>query len=106
MNKFALSTFAKGWFVGNFDPSIINTEAFECAVKYYKKGDVEKRHLHKLATEITVIVRGKFKMNESLFIEGDIVKVEKNEAVDFECLEDGITVVIKTPSVMDDKFFV
>ena len=38
-----------GWFIGNFNPSVWNTESFEVAVKEYKAGDKEQKHLHKIA---------------------------------------------------------
>ena len=46
----------KGWFVGDFEPSLYKTQDFEVAVKRYLEGAVEKRHTHKVATEFTVIV--------------------------------------------------
>ena len=34
-----LDDMTKGWFVGNFEPTVLNTEDVEVAVKKYKKGD-------------------------------------------------------------------
>ena len=45
-----------GWFVGDFEPSVIRTKDFEVAVKRYKAGDKEAKHMHKVATELTVII--------------------------------------------------
>jgi mannose-6-phosphate isomerase-like protein (cupin superfamily) len=101
-----IKDFVGGWFIGNFEPSLDNREDFEVSVKYYKAGDVEKRHLHKIATEYTVIAKGKVKMNNEIIEEGTIVKIEKNESTDFEVLEDTITLVVKTPSVKNDKYIV
>ena len=39
MKKFNLDSMHKGWFVGDFTPSVLNTEKCEVAVKRYKKGD-------------------------------------------------------------------
>ena len=66
MKFFNLKSFIGGWFVGDFDPSIIKTKDFEVSVKRYDKGDSEQRHLHKLADEITVIVQGVVKMNDKI----------------------------------------
>lgn len=101
-----IKDFVGGWFIGNFEPSLDNREDFEVSVKYYKAGDIEKRHLHKLAVEYTVIVKGSVKMNNEIIEEGTIVKIDKNESTDFEVLEDTITLVVKTPSVKNDKFIV
>ena len=53
-----LKNFTKGWVVGNFEPSLLKTDDFEVAVKYYKAGDYEEKHYHKVATEITIISEG------------------------------------------------
>ena len=39
-----LEKMVKGWFVGNFEPTLLNTEACEVAVKSYKAGDSEEMH--------------------------------------------------------------
>ncbi len=101
-----IKDFVGGWFIGNFEPSLDNREDFEVSVKYYKAGDIEKKHLHKQAVEYTVIAKGRVKMNNEIIEEGTIVKIDKNESTDFEVLEDTITLVVKTPSVKNDKFIV
>ncbi len=104
MKLFRLDKFIRGWMVGDFQPVIIQTKDFEFGVKKYKKGDKDQRHFHKRAEEITVIISGEYKIEGRIFKEGDIILIEKNEAVDFECLEPGYTAVVKIPSVKDDKF--
>ncbi len=100
-----LSEMTKGWFIGNFDPSLLKTNDVEVAVKAYKKGDYEGRHFHKVATEYTCIVSGRVKMNNVEYQAGDIIVMEPGEATDFECLEDGTTnVVVKCPGVSNDKY--
>ena len=95
-----------GWFIGDFEPTAWKTAGFEVAVKEYKAGDKEPKHLHKIAVEFTVIVRGKVLMNGVEHGEGDIVRVYAGQATDFEALEDTITVVVKKPSVKGDKYLV
>ena len=104
--KYNLNNMIKGWFVGDFEPTVISSKDFEVGVKRYKKGDSEAKHVHKVATEITVIVEGKVKMNDIEYVKDDIIKIGPNEPTKFECLEDAITVVVKTPSVMDDKYII
>ncbi|TSC88494.1 MAG: hypothetical protein G01um10145_897 [Microgenomates group bacterium Gr01-1014_5] len=104
MKTFKLNEFTKGWFVGNFTPTIVDTKDFEVAVKEYKKGDAEESHYHKIAEEITVIVSGRVKMNDQIFEKGDIVQVAPGESAKFEALEDTTNVVIKIPSVKGDKY--
>ena len=104
MKVFKLDQMVGGWFIGNFSPTILNNKYFEIAVKYYKKGDFEKAHYHKISTEYTVIVEGKAKMNDEVYMKGDIIVISPNESTDFHALTDVITTVIKTPSSINDKY--
>jgi hypothetical protein len=45
-------------------------------------------------------------MNGELLEAGDIIHLSPNDPTDFECLEDGSNTVIKTPSVMGDKYLI
>lgn len=104
MKTAKLSDMVKGWFVGNFQPTLIRTNDVEVAVKEYKQGDHEARHYHKLSTEITVISSGKVRMNGIEYGKGDIVVIEPNQSTDFEVLEDTITTVVKYPGASNDKY--
>lgn len=104
MKRFRLEDMTGGWFVGNFDPSVIKTEEAEVAVKSYTAGTLEPRHMHKVAPEITLIVSGKVRMNDDQFGAGDIILIAPGEDTDFEALTDVTTVVVKVPSVAGDKY--
>jgi quercetin dioxygenase-like cupin family protein len=104
MKTARLDDMVKGWFVGNFDPTLIKTNDVEVAVKEYKKGDHEGRHYHKLSTEITVIASGRVRMNGVEYGKGDIIVIEPNQSTDFEVLEDTITTVVKYPGANNDKY--
>ena len=99
-----LSDMGKGWFVGDFFPTLVKTTDVEVAVKNYKKGDYEERHYHKMATEITVIISGRVKMNNNEYIAGDIIVIEPYEDSDFEALEDVVNTVVKFPGAKNDKY--
>ncbi len=100
-----LENMIKGWFVGNFEPTLYKTNDVEVAVKSYKKGDYEKSHYHKIATEITVIISGRVKMNNIQYQAGDIIIMEPGEATDFECLDENtVNVVVKIPGANNDKY--
>lgn len=99
-----LDDMVKGWFVGNFEPSLLKTNNVEVAVKEYIKGEKEDKHYHKLATEITVIISGRVKMNGIEYKKGDIIVMEPYEATDFEALEDSVNAVVKYPGVNNDKY--
>ena len=100
-----LAAMKGGWFVGNFEPSIIKTNDVEVAVKIYKKGDYEQAHYHKIATELTVIVSGRVKMFHTEFEKGQIIVVEPEDITDFEALEDTVCAVVKYPGAHHDKYF-
>lgn len=99
-----LNAMTKGWFIGNFDPSMLKTNDVEVAVKHYAQGDYEARHFHKIATEFTVIVSGKVRMNQTEYPPGTIIQIEPEEETDFEALEDTVTVVVKLPGCNNDKY--
>lgn len=94
----------KGWFVGSFEPSAYKTNNCEVAVKKYKKGEKENAHFHKIATELTLVLKGRIKMFNREFYEGDIIVVEPGETTSFEALEDSINVVVKIPGANNDKY--
>lgn len=104
MKKHNLSDFTKGWFIGDFSPSLLPTKNFEVSIKRYKSGSIEMTHHHKVATEFTVIISGKVEMNSRVFQENDIIEIAPGESADFKVIEDTITCVVKLPSVRDDKY--
>jgi hypothetical protein len=106
MKIYNLNNFTKGWFVGDFLPTIISSSDVEVAIKKYQAGDKEEAHFHKVATEITAVVSGQVKMNELVINEGEIVLIATGEIASFECITNAITVVVKLPSVNDDKYLI
>lgn len=106
MKTFRLENMTKGWFVGKFEPTALSTDGFEVAVKHYKAGESEEKHMHKLATEITVVVSGRVRMCDLEWDAGSIILLEPGEITDFMAITDAVNVVVKTPSVINDKYFV
>ena len=104
MKAARIEDMVKGWFVGNFKPSVHETTEFEVAIQEFKAGARPAWHFHKIATEITVIVSGKVQINGVLFPAGSIVVLEPNEPSEFIALEDTITTVVKVPSLIGDKY--
>lgn len=101
-----LNEMTNGWFIGNFEPSLLKTNDVEVAVKEYKKGDKEAAHYHKIATEVTVITKGRVKMFDQEWGEGDIIVCEPGDVTSFEALEDAQNVVVKIPGANNDKYIV
>ncbi len=106
MKLYNLKNFKLGWFIGDFEPTIISTKDVEVSVKRYKAGEYDKKHYHKVADEITVIIQGEGLVNGVKYSANDILHMEKNDAADFLALTDIVTCVIKLPSVIGDKYIV
>ena len=104
IEKFSLENMIKGWFIGNFEPTLHSTNDVEVGIKKYKKGDFENKHYHKIATEFTVIVSGLVQMNGIVYKENEILKILPGVITDFYVLEDTITVVVKVPGANNDKY--
>ena len=104
MKTARLDDMVKGWFVGNFEPTLYRTNDVEVAVRHYKAGDNESAHYHKIATELTVIVYGRVRMNGVEYGPGDIIVMEPGDVTDFEALTDAVNVVVKLPGANNDKY--
>jgi quercetin dioxygenase-like cupin family protein len=104
MRQARLDEMTGGWFVGDFSPAALRTPAAEVAVKRYTAGAYEPVHHHKLADEVTLILKGRAELGGKPCVEGDILVLEPGEAADFRALTDVVTVVVKVPSVPGDKY--
>ena len=104
MRHYFLKDMTKGWFIGNFEPSIHQTNDFEVAIKYYKAGDGEPAHYHKIAQEITVVISGEVEMCGKVFIAGDIIVLDPMEETSFKALKDAATLAVKIPGAVNDKY--
>ena len=103
MHVFKLADMVGGWFVGNFTPSALRTDAAEVAVQRYRAGDRDPAHVHKIAAELTLILSGEVEMNGRRLTSGDIVALAAGEPAEFRALTETTTVVVKLPSVPGDK---
>jgi quercetin dioxygenase-like cupin family protein len=106
MKTARLEDMVKGWFVGGFEPSVLSTECCEVGIKHYKAGDKELAHYHKIASEVTVLLSGSVRLCDRVWTAGDIIVLEPGEVTAFEALTDAVTVVVKLPGALNDKFVV
>lgn len=104
IEQFSLENMIKGWFVGNFEPSLFKTNDVEVGVKKYLAGDYENAHFHKIATEFTVIISGVVEMNGIQYVENDIIKIIPGVSTNFKAITDAVTVVVKLPGANNDKY--
>ena len=99
-----IDNMTKGWFIGNFEPTVLSTNDVEVAIKKYMKGEYEELHFHKIATEVTLIVEGIVKMKGSTYKTGDIITIRPGISTDFKAITDVTTVVVKHPGANNDKY--
>jgi len=104
MKHIHLKDMKNGWFLGNFEPTVVKTAQCEVAVKEYKAGDFEATHYHKIAQEVTVVISGRVEMCGKIFTKGDIISLDPKEQTSFKALTDAVIVAVKIPSVANDKF--
>ena len=101
-----LDDFKLGWIIGDFEPALYKTKDIEVGVKYYEPLVKEPKHLHKIATEYTIILEGRVKVNGIEYSKGDLIKIDKNQISEFETIEKTITLVVKSPSAPGDKYII
>ena len=101
-----LDAMVRGWFVGDFEPTVHRSSEVEVAIKSYTAGETEGRHVHKVATELTAVVSGRVRMDGTDLHAGDIVEVAPGQPSDFLALTDAVVVAVKLPAVAGDKYLV
>ena len=103
MDIFKISNMTGGWFVGDFEPTCYKTSNFEICYKIHKKGEVWDTHYHKVGTEINYLIKGEMKIQNKILKSGDIFILYPFEIADPIFIEDCEIIIIKTPSVKNDK---
>ncbi len=100
----SLKDFVRGWFIGNFEPSVLKAKDFEVGVLTHPKGENWPRHYHKIATEINVLLEGSMTINNTIIETNTVFTIEPNESTKAEFLTDCKVLCIKVPSVPGDKY--
>ena len=106
MRVHKLSDMFRGWFIGDFDPSVLRTDEFEVGILTHPKGERWPKHYHKEAIEINVLLEGRMECGGQTLEAGDIFILDRGEVADPEFLEDCKIVCVKTPSIPTDKYLV
>jgi len=97
--------FKNGWFIGNFEPTILKTTDFEVSHQFHPIGFISVPHYHKVSNEYNYIVRGMILLNhKNVLKSGDTFIYEPNEISDVEFLEDTDMIVVRVPSAPGDKY--
>jgi quercetin dioxygenase-like cupin family protein len=104
MNISKISDYVRGWFIGDFSPSVLKTKDFEVGLLTHTKGEKWPAHYHKESIEYNVLVSGKMVVQGKELNSGDVFIFDKGEIADPIFLEDCKIVVVKVPSLPNDKF--
>jgi len=104
MKIYNLKDYTKGWFIGDFEPSVLKTKNFEVGFLSHHKGEKWPVHYHKLATEINYLISGRMVIQGKELIAGTVFMIEPNEIADPQFLEDCKVICIKIPSIPGDKY--
>jgi mannose-6-phosphate isomerase-like protein (cupin superfamily) len=99
-----ISDFKGGWFIGNFEPTLLKNAGFEASIKLHKKGEHWPTHYHKIATEYNVVVVGRMTIQNQSLEAGNVFVLHPYEIADPVFHEDTIIVCIKHPGAANDKF--
>ena len=103
MRTFDVSEMTGGWFVGDFEPTALRTGAAEVCLKHHTAGEHWPAHFHAIATEVTVVVSGRMSINGVDVGPGDGFVLDPGEVAVPVFHTDCTVVVVKVPSVADDK---
>ena len=104
MKKHRIENFTRGWFIGDFDPSVLRTKDFEVGLLTHKKDEVWPKHYHKIGTEYNVLISGSMTVCEEKINTGDLFIIEPNEIARPVFHEDCIILCVKAPSAPKDKY--
>lgn len=104
MNVTKIVDYVRGWFIGDFEPTILRTKDFEVGVLTHPKGEQWPPHYHKESVEYNVLISGKMVVQGKELNSGDVFVFEKGEIADPVFLEDCTVVCVKVPSIPSDKF--
>jgi hypothetical protein len=93
-----------GWFMGNFEPSLVHTPHFEISYKGHWANQRLTPHYHKIGTEYNLIVSGRVEVNGVNLNGNDIFIVEPGDVARLVFHTDTKLIVIKIPSIPGDKY--
>lgn len=99
-----IKSYTNGWFIGNFEPSLLKTKDFEIAHHFYPKDFVGEHHTHKVAMEYNYIISGKLNASGNILGNGDIFIYEPFDISNVIFIEDTNLIIIKVPSIINDKY--
>ena len=102
-NVWFVDSFVRGWFIGDFEPSILRTKTWEMALLKHSKNEKWDFHYHAQADEVNVLLSGRMMLNGHEIRSRNMFTIPKKQIACPLFLEDCMILCIKTPSVIGDK---
>lgn len=96
----------RGWFIGDFQPSVLETKDFEVGVLTHPKGEKWPAHYHPVGTEYNVLLEGEMNVCNTELKAGDIFVIEPGEIADPVFHQDCKILCVKVPGDSKDKIIV
>ena len=104
MDVFNIDDFRGGWFIGDFEPSLLRTGDFEVGWKVHRADEGIEPHVHRRATEYNLVAAGVMDVNGHRLTPGMLFVLRPGERVDAVPVTSEVHVVcVKVPSIPGDK---
>jgi len=103
---YKLEDMFRGWFVGNFEPSVFKHSGVEIGYLLHKKGEKWQTHYHNNLVEVNLLVEGKMILNDIEINKNEIFVIDKKVLACPIFLEDCRIMCIKIPSMVGDKIII
>lgn len=101
-----LETMFRGWFLGNFEPSVLKHTGLEIGYLLHKKGEKWQTHYHNNIIEVNLLIEGKMILNDIEINKNQIFVIDKKVLACPIFLEDCRIICIKIPSMVGDKIII
>jgi len=103
---YKLEDMFRGWFIGNFEPSIFKYSGVEIGYLHHKKNEKWQTHFHNNLIEVNLLVQGKMILNDIEINKNEIFVIDKKILACPIFLEDCYIMCIKIPSMVGDKIII
>ena len=102
-----LGKFVRGWFVGNFHPTLLRTSDFEVGINIHKKTvDSYDFHYHEEVEEFNILIWGNMILNNVNITQGQYFNVKPRQITCSIYTEDTMILCVKSISSPKDKFLI
>jgi dTDP-glucose pyrophosphorylase len=103
---YKLEDMFRGWFLGNFEPSVFKHAGVEIGYLFHKKGEKWPTHYHSNIVEVNLLIEGKMIINDIEINKNQIFVIDKKVLACPIFLEDCRIICVKLPSMVGDKIII